>query len=148
MKGTHTPNPIVLTQTDHLNGPDIDVTTTLSLFQDGRIVTQTHTHEETDLKGGHAGPVVLLYGTASDGPAIWNTIPQSYGVDGSWVGRSDRDDTYQASVDPDTMSQVGHAAIKHYSAPNSAIVDIQNWLTPAQSLMSAAGAIVKLVGSF
>ena len=87
------PNPIQITQEDHLPGMDIDVTTTMSLYAVGRIVLQTHTHEETDLKGGHSGVVALVY--ASDGgPALWNSTPQRYGVDGKDIpfGQSDRDD--------------------------------------------------------
>jgi hypothetical protein len=53
--------PIQVKQSDHLNGMDIDVDTSVTLFANGRVVVNTTTHEETALKGGHAGVVVLLY---------------------------------------------------------------------------------------
>ena len=125
---------------------DIDVTTTMSLYADGRIVLQTHTHEETDLKGGHSGVVALVY--ASDGgPALWNSTPQRYGVDGKDIpfGQSDRDDTWEQTIDSDTMSQVHNVAIHHFESPNSAAQDVANWLGPASQAMSFVGAAIKAV---
>src|SRR5690348_6340406 len=119
--------PLEVEQSDRLSGMAIDVDTSVILYADGRVTLNTTTHEETDLRGGHAGVVVLFYDVNQFW--IWASTPQRYGVDGKWIGQSTRTDTFTQSVDTDTMSRVAYLAIKHYESPNDAAADIQNWLT-------------------
>jgi len=117
------------------------VDTSVTLYADGRIVVNTTTHEETALRGGHAGVVVLLYDVKKFW--LWASTPVRYGVDGKWIGQSDRTDSFTQFVDPDTMGRVVYVAIKHYEAPDDAATDIQNWLVGAQHDFGAVAAIAK-----
>ena len=133
--------PVFVEQSDHLPGVNIDVDSSVTLYADGRVVINTTTHEELDLRGGHAAIVVLFYDANQHW--IWSSTPLRYGVDGKWIGPSDRNDSNTQFVDPDTMRIVSYLAIKHYESPNDAQTDIQNWLMGAQQDFGAVAAIAK-----
>jgi hypothetical protein len=133
-------------QKDHLDGVGIDVTTSMTLFQDGRMNLDTHTHEETALRGGHAAVLIVLYDKG--GNFVWaGKPPLRYGVDGRWLGASDRDDPASYTVDPDSMKIAYQVKIEHYSSPNSAWTDIQSWLNGAGSSAKTAGTIAGFIAA-
>ena len=76
--------PMSLSQTDHVPGVDIDVITSVALFEDGQIEVSFEVHEELDLRGGHVAIAIILYGTQADSPTpiqIWTLYPvPRYGV--------------------------------------------------------------------
>lgn len=134
--------PISYSQVVHISGMDIDETINVVLYEDGHIVVNFHTHEELDLKGGHVAVAVLLYGTPADQSTpinIWTLLPiPRYGVDGKWIGTSDRDDAVTGQVDKDSMSLVSYIAVRVDPAPNDIGQDIQNWVDAASHDFNAA----------
>ena len=122
--------PIRVQRSDYLAGMHINVDSSVTLYAEGRIVTVTHTHERLALTGGHAGVQILFYDANQH--HLWDTDARRYGVDGKWIGQSDREDTDTQFADPDTMGQVVYVAIKHFESPNGLPQDIQNWLAGAR----------------
>jgi len=91
------------------------VTTHGVVHPSGRIDAQTRTHSVSWFCGYHSG-VYLLFGDAA-GFTIGSSTMQVFGVDGAWMGRSDRTDYWGEAIDPDVTARTRTLAVVHTGAP-------------------------------
>lgn len=89
----------------------------------GHIDAQTRTRTVTDF-GGFTGGVSLVFYDSSD-TTIGQTNDHTYGVDGRFLGRSDRTDYWGEDIDPSVAARVVRFDILHFWAPRySAVANI------------------------
>jgi hypothetical protein len=81
----------------------------------GYIDAQTRTRSVSWFCGYHSG-VYLLFGDAV-GLTIGSSTMQVFGVDGAWMGRSDRTDYWGEEIDPDVTARARTLAVAHTGAP-------------------------------
>ena len=91
------------------------VTTHGVVHPGGHIDAQTRTRSISWFCGYHSG-VYLLFGDAA-GFTIGSSILQVFGVDGAWLGRSDRTDYWGEDIDPDVAVRIRTLAVLHTGAP-------------------------------
>jgi len=91
------------------------VTTHGVVHPGGHIDVQTRTRSVSWFCGYHSG-VYLLFGDAA-GLTIGSSTMQVFGVDGAWMGRSDRTDYWGEDIDPDVTARTRILAVAHTGAP-------------------------------
>jgi hypothetical protein len=91
------------------------VTTHRVVHPRGHIDAQTRTRSVSWFCGYHSG-VYLLFGDAV-GLTIGSSTMQVFGVDGAWMGRSDRTDYWGEEIDPDVTARARTLAVAHTGAP-------------------------------
>lgn len=89
--------------------------TSFNLDSNGNLNAMTKTWSDMNAKG-FTGGVVIVFTDASGG-AIWSTEQQTYGVDGKWIGKSSRTETWRAKVPSEIRSQISGYAIYQEHAP-------------------------------
>ncbi len=87
--------------------------------------TKTWTSRKTS---GFTGGVLIAF-TDKSGNAIWSTQQQRYGVDGKWIGKSNRTVNWQAKVPPEILSRIGGYAIVQEHTPRGRVLD---WISSPQ----------------
>lgn len=97
--------------------------TLFDLDSNGNLNARTRTWTDVKFKGFTGG--VLIAFTDTSGTVIWSTEQQLYGVDGKFIGNSDRTENWQAKVPPQTLSRIGGYAIVQEHTPRSRALD---WL--------------------
>jgi hypothetical protein len=85
------------------------------LHPGGHIDAQTRTRSVSWFCGYHSG-VYLLFGDAA-GSTIGSSTMHVFGVDGAWMGRSDRTDYWGEDIDPDVTARTRTLAVVHTGAP-------------------------------
>lgn len=91
--------------------------TEATYFTEGRrIYARTHTWNSVKLTGFTGGVSVLFLN--SDGQALGATGLHTFGVDGTWIGRANRWDTWEEHLPPDVawLDQVAGIAVMHTHA--------------------------------
>jgi hypothetical protein len=87
------------------------VTTHGVVHPGGHIDAQTRTRSLSWFCGYHSG-VYLLFADAA-GSTIGSSTLQVFGVDGAWMGRSDRTDYWGEEIDPDVAARTRTLAVAH-----------------------------------
>ena len=77
---------------------------TASIDEAGRVTLETHTFNHMKLIGFHGSAVAHFLD--SNGTSLYTEVAGPYGVDGTWVGNSDRRDTVYSNVDPSLYLKV------------------------------------------
>ncbi|MFT4217704.1 MAG: hypothetical protein QM619_11055 [Micropruina sp.] len=101
----------------------------------------------TSLGGFHAGVCAILVDADDIPVANGHTPLWRFGVDGKWIGRSDRTDALQYSISPDAAAQVAALKVFHTWAPDSFQTILDKWVAAGKSvsdLATDAGQVVKL----
>jgi hypothetical protein len=108
----------------------------------GNLYATTRTWTKVKLKGFTGGVFIAL--TDASGFPIWTTNQQRYGVDGTWIGQSDRTETWQASVPEDILPRVGGYAIIQEHTPRARVWE---WILSeeGQRTIKAAVTIILMV---
>jgi hypothetical protein len=96
-------------------GPGHYLTTHGVLHPTGHLDAQTRTRTINWFSGYHSG-VYLLFADAV-GHTIGASTMQVFGVDGAWMGRSDRTDYWGEEIDPDVTGRARTLAVAHTGAP-------------------------------
>ena len=91
------------------------VTTHGVMHPSGHIDAQTRTRSVSWFCGYHSG-VYLLFGDGV-GSTIGSSTMHVFGVDGAWMGRSDRTDYWGEDIDPDVTARTRTLAVVHTGAP-------------------------------
>ena len=81
----------------------------------GHIDAQTRTRSVSWFCGYHSG-IYLLFADAV-GSTIGASTMQVFGVDGAWMGRSDRTDYWSEEIDPEVTARTKTVAVAHTGAP-------------------------------
>jgi hypothetical protein len=105
----------------------------------GRIDATTRTWTVTWFGGFRAG-VNILYTDAQSFP-VGMSATQSYGVDGRWVGRSDRTDYWSTDLTQDQASRTTRITIFHFWNPWT----LQDQLTKLVATMKPLAEIVNTI---
>lgn len=92
------------------------MTTKGVLMQNGHIDAMTRTETGTWF-GGFTGGVQLLFADAN-GLTIGSSGARTYGVDGTWVGRSVRQDYWSEDIDPTIAKRTTSLHVAHFWAPD------------------------------
>lgn len=114
------------------------MTTRGVMLANGHIDAQTRTRTGTWF-GGFTGGVQILFEDAN-GFAIGGTQIHSFGVDGTWIGRSDRTDYWFEDIDPTVARRTTAIHVLHFWYPRYGA--IQNIVTRA---VAAARPMVDLI---
>jgi hypothetical protein len=86
-----------------------------TLLKSGHIDAATRTRTETDLGGFHGAVQILL--EDANGFTIGATAPHVFGVDGKWIGRSDRTDYWTEDLDASLTQRTTTIHVVHFWAP-------------------------------
>jgi hypothetical protein len=109
-----------------------------TLLKSGHIDATTRTRTETDLGGFHGAVQILL--EDANGQTIGNTAPHVFGVDGKWIGRSDRTDYWTQDLDPSLTQRTTAIHVLHFWAPQYSA-----FKTIVDKAVEAARPIVELL---
>ncbi|MEK6784182.1 MAG: hypothetical protein AABY61_01750 [Nitrospirota bacterium] len=82
----------------------------------GQVDATTRTYTITMFGGFHGG-VNMIYSDA-DGIAIGMSHTERFGVDGTWIGRSDRTDYWSAELSADLAARTTAITVAHFWAPD------------------------------
>ena len=79
----------------------------------------------------------------------WTTEPtQHFGVDGRWIGTSDRTDDWSSTVPPDVLANARYIAITQQWDPD-VVADIKAWISGLANIAQELGpAITAIVTAF
>ncbi len=99
--------------------------TTFDLDSNGNLNARTKTWTDVKLKGFTGGVVIAF--TDASGNAIWTSQQQQYGVDGKLIGNSNRTESWQAKVPPETLNRIVGYAIVQEHTPKSRLLDTLGW---------------------
>jgi hypothetical protein len=135
--------PVTASQFDNLSGCGGQMTTSVTILSSGALNAVTHTHEMTMFRGFNGAVAVLLLDGNQN--QLWVSPTQNFGVDGTFVGRSDRIDNWSASVPTQLLSLARYIAIIQQWTPRGVVADIQNWLAGLSSIASSLGPIIQLI---
>lgn len=111
--------------------------TGVTLLTTGLLTAVTRTRTVTWF-GGFTGGARVLFSN-EDGVAIGASEEMRFGVDGRWLGRSDRTETWTQNIDPALARQVKKLTIVHYWAPK---VTVQQMI---ESAIQIGKDIVELI---
>lgn len=109
-----------------------------TLLKTGHIDATTRTRTETWLGGFHGAVQILL--ADANGHTIGSTAPHIFGVDGTWIGRSDRTDYWTEDLNPALTQRVAAIHVLHFWAPQYSA-----FKTIVDKAVEAARPIVELL---
>jgi hypothetical protein len=109
-----------------------------------RLDAQTRTFTVTWFGGFHGGVQAVF--SDVDGIAIGCSPIQRFGVDGRWVGRSDRTDYWGMDVDPALASRVTRISLFHFWDPDSLVSVIDRAVKTLTPLITLTTAILAMGG--
>lgn len=116
-----------------------------SISTTGQVAMQTRTRSVTWFGGFHGA--VRLITADRDGAPTFQSADHRYGVDGTWVGRSDRTDAWWENMGADAASRTTQVAIFHAWAPDEFQVVLDTWVRAGESLaklVQSAGTVAKV----
>ena len=114
--------------------------TRFTLNPNGNLYTTTRTWTKVKLKGFTGGVFIAL--TDVSGFPIWTTTQQRYGVDGTWIGKSDRTETWQAKVPADILARVEGYAIVQEHTPRARVWE---WVQSEEGQRTIKAAVTTIV---
>jgi hypothetical protein len=138
--------PIVKSQDNQFPASGGFMHTDVTIFSDGLLNAVTHTWEVTDLRGFKGGVATTLLD--QNNHALWVSATQHYGVDGKWIGTSDRTENWSDRVPAEVLPNIRAVAIVQHWNPDVP-EDIKNWVFGLTDLVTAlANAIQKVKTAF
>jgi hypothetical protein len=111
----------------------------------GAIAMQTRIRTIT-MFGGYHGSVHIIFGDSGGNP-VYQTQDHRYGVDGTWVGQSDRTQAWWESMGAVAAARTAQVAVFQSWAPDSFQTILNNWTAAGKSivdLVTAAGSVAKV----
>lgn len=120
------------------------MTTHGALYGNGHIDAQTRTRTITWF-GGYHGAVYLVFSDANGIPKGM-TQPHVFGVDGTWVGQSDRTDYWAEDIDPSVAEVTTSLAVFHSWAPTDLQQRIQRAIDLATPILQLIKDIKSTIG--
>jgi hypothetical protein len=113
----------------------------------GKIDALTHTRTTTALGGFHVGICCILTDAENLPVELGQTPMQRYGVDGTWIGNSDRTDAWFASIDPKEAQRVQEMTVYQTWQPDTFERVLEKW-QKAVNVASGAAAFYSSVSGF
>lgn len=131
--------PITASRDDNFPGSGGYMHTDVAIYASGLINAVTHTWEVTDLRGFRGDVAIVLLD--ENQLSIYVTPTQRYGVDGRWIGTSDRWDNWSANVPGDILQKAHYLAIIQKWDPD-VVGDIGRWLQGLGNIAQELGPII------
>ncbi len=110
----------------------------------GHVDVTTRTRTITMFGGFHGGVNIIFYDAA--GIPRGQTDTHVFGVDGTWIGRSDRTDYWSADLTPDVANATTGIAIFHFWSPSSIQDQIAKAVAIAKPIVDLIADVIKLGG--
>jgi hypothetical protein len=110
----------------------------------GRADATTRTRTITMFGGFHGG-VSMVYFDAQNFP-VGMSETQRYGVDGTWIGRSDRTDYWGQDLSEDWASRTTSIAIFHFWQPDRLDDVVRRYVSMLKPVVEIIAAVVALGG--
>ena len=76
---------------------------------------------------------------------LWVSPTQLYGVDGKWIGTSDRTANWSANIPAAILPSIRYLAIIQQWNPNNVFNDIENWLNGIANVATQLANIIQKV---
>jgi hypothetical protein len=114
------------------------------LHPDGRIDAQTRTCSVSWFCGFHSG-VYLLFADAA-GSTIGSSTMQVFGVDGAWMGRSDRTNYWGEEIDPDVTARARTLAVLHTGAPQVLQRTVERAIAGSRPVADVVAEVKRTIG--
>jgi hypothetical protein len=95
--------------------------------------------------GGFHGGVNMIYGDA-EGIAVGMSDTQRYGVDGTWIGRSDRTDYWSQDLSEDWASRTTNITLAHFWLPDRLDDVVRRYVDMAKPIVEIIQAVVSIGG--
>lgn len=95
--------------------------------------------------GGYTGGVNMVYSDAAGFP-VGMSATRRFGVDGTWVGRSDRTDYWSEDISVDAADRVTSIAIFHFWSPNQLDDVVRRAVAMVKPIVEIVAAVVALGG--
>jgi hypothetical protein len=95
--------------------------------------------------GGFRGGVNMVYSDAQGFP-VGMSATMSYGVDGTWIGRSDRTDYWSQDLSPDWANRTTSLTIFHFWNPNSLQDQVSKLVAATKPIVEIVAAIIAMGG--
>ncbi len=111
----------------------------------GAVAMQTRTRTIT-MFGGFHGSAGFICRDVNAGPTF-QTQDHRFGVDGTWIGRSDRTDAWWESMSTDAAARTTELVFYHAWSPDSFQTVLNRWVAAGQSvaqLVTAAVSVAKI----
>lgn len=137
--------PITATRFDSLPGCGGHMNTTATIFSDGLLNAVTRTWEDTDLRGFEGAVAVAVLDQNQN--QLWVSATHKFGVDGKWIGTSDRTDNWSDNVPAEILPDVRYIAIIQQWDQNNVFDDISAWLAGLASAAGYLSTIATAVGT-
>ncbi len=112
----------------------------------GRLEANTRTATFT-LFGGFKGNVQIAL-VDRDDYIIYTTQAHRFGVDGKWIGRNDRNDSWDESIPADIAGRAVGLTVVHFWAEDW-MTNLNQWLTVGKQIGTAVAEVygaLKVVG--
>lgn len=137
--------PIQASQHNDLSGCGGHMDTSVTIDAQGHMNAVTHIWEDTALRGFHGGAVVVLLD--ANNQSLWASPTEVLGVDGRWVGVSDRTVNWTASVPTSLLPLARGIAIYQTWDPSNVAGVIQQWLAGINTDAALVAGIVKSIAT-
>jgi hypothetical protein len=95
--------------------------------------------------GGFHGGVNMIYGDAEGFP-VGMSDTQRYGVDGTWIGRSDRTDYWSQDLSEDWARRTTSITLAHFWLPDQLDDVVRRYVNMTKSIVEIIQAVVNLGG--
>jgi hypothetical protein len=138
----HPQFPIQASQDDQFPGSGGFMHTDATIYPTGLLNAVTHTWEVTDLRGFRGGVAVTVLDQNQN--VLWCSATQHYGVDGRWIGTSDRTDNWSDNIPVAILGNIRYIAIVQQWDPD-ALGDIGRWLAGLANVAQQIGPIIQAV---
>jgi hypothetical protein len=138
------PSDMLYIDLDSFLGAGHYMTTHGALYGNGHIDAQTRTRTVTWFGGFH-GAVYLVF-VDSNGIPKGQSQRHVFGVDGTWIGQSDRTDYWSEDIDPAVAAVAVKLAVFHSWAPNDLKNQIERAVAIAQPILDLIKQVKSTIG--
>jgi hypothetical protein len=137
--------PINAEQVDSFPGVGGHMKTDVSIYDNGTFSATTELSEDTLLRGFVGGAVALLLD--ANQKILWSSQTEQGGVDGHWIGTSQRILSWSAQVPTVLLPQARFVAIKQMEDERDVAAVIKQWLDGISNDASDLASIVKTIAT-
>jgi hypothetical protein len=129
-------------RSDNISGTGGSMHTKVEIADSGQITGTTRTWTRVNLRGFTGSVCVVVFTPDRNG---WVSKVYSYGVDGDWIGRSDRTEVWQENMPVEIASRADRVAIVHNWDPRVDSV-LKSILDGARQVADAFDELTDIVG--
>jgi hypothetical protein len=137
--------PIRAEQIDSFPGVGGHMKTDVTIYDNGTFSATTELSEDTLLRGFIGGAVALLLD--SDQKILWSSQTEQAGVDGRWIGTSQRILSWSAQVPTIILPQARFVAVKQLEDEHDVATVIKQWLDGISDDAADLTSLIKAIAT-